>query len=463
MSATLTLSAVAGLDATGQYSSSGAPVSRSQNYAFAQVQGQWRISAAPAGVVIDRGIFEQVYTTHPLYFFEQSYRYLVPDMRWFARGSATTTRMVKALLAGPAAWLGQGGAVVTAFPPTTALVASAVPIIKNVAIVDLTAASSGAEPSTIQRMRQQLTASLQGVNEVTSVDVLSEGVVISQGGSAFVDSALPIPVDSRPFVVTDRGSGYVEGDALNTNALSPSIPSGIQAATLGAGSRLAAVLNAAGAAALVRPAAAAVIVDSRPGLVAPSLDPFSFTWSVPATSPTQLMAFGTDGRQIPVAVPWASASSIRSLKISHDGSRVLAILETTTGTAQAPVTEQSLVVASILRGENNAPVRVGNTIALAGAAGTLIDAAWVDGTTVISLASTGLGTPFVASSVMTQVIGGKSQNLVGFSQGTPKSIAGGNTLSQVRILLTDGKLLTLRNSTVWLSTLTGVQVLATQQ
>jgi hypothetical protein len=461
-SAVLTLAAVAGLDATGQYSSSSSPVTRSQNYSFTQVKGQWRISSAPAGVVIDRGIFEQVYTTHPLYFFEQSFRYLVPDMRWFARGSATTTRMVKALLAGPAGWLAEGGGVVSAFPANTALVASAVPILKNVAVVDLAATASGVDALTILRMRQQLTASLQGVNDVTSVDILSEGVPVSQAGSAYVDSALPMVADGRPFVVSDKGTGFVDGDAISATAVSSSIPAETTAISLSAGGRSAAILMPGGVA-LARAATTPALLDTRPGLIAPTLDVFAFTWSVPAATPTQLVAYGSDGRAFPVAVPWTAATSIRSLKMSHDGSRLLAIVETKSGAAATATIEQALVVASVVRGENSAPVRLGGMITLAAASGTVVDAAWVDATTVISTASTGLGTPFVTSTVLTQVIGGKSQNVIGFSQGTPVSIAGANNLSQVRILLADGKLLTLRNNTVWLSTFSGVRVLATTQ
>ena len=213
----------------------------------------------------------------------------------------------------------------------------------------------------------------------------------------------------------------------------------------------------------MRPAATAVVLDTRPNLIAPSLDVFNFSWSVPASAPTQLSAWGSDGRQFPVAVPWTGASGIRSIKVSHDGSRLLAIIETKTGTGAAAITEQSLVVAPIIRGDNNVPVRLGSALTLAVPPGTLVDAAWVDATTVISLASAGLGSSFVTSNLLTQVIGGKSQSVVGFSQGTPVSIGGGNTLGQVRILLADGKLLTLRNATIWLSTFSGVQVLATQQ
>jgi hypothetical protein len=460
--ATVTVNAVAAVDSTGQYSSATSPVSRTLSYSFVQVQGQWRISSAPAGVIIDRGIFEQVYTTHPLYFFEPSFRYLVPDVRWFARGAATTTRMVKSLLAGPAGWLAEGGAVISSFPAASALVANAVPILKNVAVVDLTSATAGADASTLQRMRQQLTASLQGVNDVASVDIFIDGVPVSQGVSAFVDSVTPTQVDPRPFVVTDKTSGFADGETISPAPVSGSLPEGIRAITLAAGSRSAAVLSPAGVS-VVRLANNPAVLDARPGLIAPALDAFNFVWSVPANAPSQLIAFAVDGRSFAVSVPWGNATSIRSLKVSHDGARLLALLETRSGTGATATVSQSLVVAAIIRGDNNTPARVGRVITLSPASGTVVDAAWVDGTTIVSVASTSGDTAFVSATVTTHVIGGKSQNLVGFAQGTPISIAGANTLSQVRILLTDGRLLSLRNNTAWLSTTTGVQVLGTQQ
>lgn len=449
-SAQLTIAATASVDAMGQFTSIPTASTLSLSYSFVQQQGQWRISAAPQGVVIDRGIFEQVYTTHPVYFFDPAFRYLVPDVRWFARGASTTTRMVKAILAGPAPWLAAGGAVVSSFPPKSALVANSVPTVKQVALVDLTAASLPADGAGLVRMRQQLTASLQGVNNVSSVEILSDGAPLSQGGSAFVDSALPLPTDGRPFVVGDRGIGFVEADVIASTGLNPLLPtSGIQGITLAAGTRSAAYLTSAGVS-LARIAIPTALLDSRTGLIAPSIDTANYVWSVPANAPSQLMAWGTDGRQYSIAVPWSEATVIRSLKLSHDGARLVAIV----GTGS----DMRLLVCSIARGENSIPIRLGPPLTLDAPSGALVDAAWVDATTIVSMSNGISGT-----NLLTTVIGGKSQTLTGFSQSNPVSIAGANTLSQVRVLLADGRLLALRNGTSWLSTANGIQVLGTQQ
>jgi hypothetical protein len=132
----LSVNPVAEVDESGLYSEveSTAPVFL--RYEFAKVAGEWRISAAPNGIVIDRSTFSQVFSAQALYFFDPSFRYLVPDLRWFPRGPSAPTRIVKGIIAGPSPWL--AGAVATAFPAGTDLTAAAVQVVARDAKVDLT-------------------------------------------------------------------------------------------------------------------------------------------------------------------------------------------------------------------------------------------------------------------------------------------------------------------------------------
>ena len=77
-------------------SNSDSPIA--QPYKFQKVGGQWRISNAPDGTMIDATSFGNVFSAHTLYFFDPSGDYLVPDQRWFPSGASTPTRVVKALL-----------------------------------------------------------------------------------------------------------------------------------------------------------------------------------------------------------------------------------------------------------------------------------------------------------------------------------------------------------------------------
>ncbi|MDH6425129.1 hypothetical protein M2114_001246 [Aurantimicrobium minutum] len=438
------------VDAQGNYSDVTPTQSVTNSYTFEQVDGQWRISSAPNGVVMDRFTFDQVYQAHPLYFFDSTNSVLVPDVRFFPAGASASTRITKALLAGPSAWLSANGATHTAFPAGTALVADTVPVSRGTATVDLNSAALSADPTVIRQMKQQLSASLQSVDNITAVTMLVDGATLNNAISSTVDSVLPKPVDSRPLVLTDKTFGYWTGTTVDTSTqLAPTMlaqqPTAITTAN---GNVLAAILTAQGAS-FVRNGNAQ-LVDTRSGLIAPALDGFGYLWSVPAAQPNKLVVIPTDGKQIPLEVPWVTADSILSLSISRDGTRVLALLETN-GSYQ-------LVVSALVRGEKSLPVQLGAPVSLSLAAGTPIASAWVDSTTVVSVSADG-----ASSHVRTQVIGGQSEDLAKVTTGTPISVVGANTLAGIRILTAEGNVLSQRSSAQWLSAVTGVKTLAVQQ
>lgn len=87
-------------------------------YEFVKEGDEWRISAAPDGIVLRNGTFFELFSRHSLYFLDPARRALVPDLRWFPGGTAAT-RVVSALLNGPPEWLQR--AVGTAFPEGTQL------------------------------------------------------------------------------------------------------------------------------------------------------------------------------------------------------------------------------------------------------------------------------------------------------------------------------------------------------
>ena len=438
------------VDAQGNYTDVNPTQSVTNSYTFEQIDGQWRISSAPNGVVMDRFTFDQVYQAHPLYFFDSTNSVLVPDVRFFPAGASASTRITKALLAGPSAWLSANGATHTAFPAGTALVADTVPVSRGTATVDLNSAALSADPTVIRQMKQQLSASLQSVDNITSVTMLVDGATLNNAISSTVDSVMPKPVDSRPLVLTADTFGYWTGSSIDISSqLAPTMlaqqPTAITTAN---GNVLAAILTAQGAS-FVRNGNAQ-LVDTRSGLIAPALDSFGYLWSVPAAQPNKLVVIATDGKQIPLDVPWATADSILSLSISRDGTRVLALLETN-GSYQ-------LVVSALARGEKSLPIQLGAPVSLSLASGTPTASAWVDSTTVVSVSS-GSG----AFNVLTQVIGGHSEDLAKVTTGTPISVVGANTVAGIRILTAEGNVLSQRSSAQWLSAVTGVKALAVQQ
>jgi len=439
------------VDSQGNYADVSPTQSITSDYSFQEIDGQWRISAAPNGVVMDRFTFDQVYQAHPLYFFDSTNSMLVPDVRFFPNGASSSTRITKALLAGPSAWLSANGAAHTSFPAGTALVADTVPVSKGTATVDLNSAALSADPTIIRQMKQQLSASLQSVDNITAVNMLVDGAVLNNAISSSIDSVLPKPVDSRPLVLTEKTFGYWTGSSVETVTQLSSVMMGQQpsAITASAGNTLSAILTTDGVS-FVRNGNAQ-LVDTRSDLIAPALDNFGYLWSVPADQPSKLFVISTDGKQQQLDVPWTGADSILSLSVSRDGSRVLALL-------QFGDTSQ-LVVSALVRGEKSVPSQLGVPVTLSLATGAPIAAAWVDSTTVVSVSATANG----ASNVRTQVIGGQGRDLPVVTAGTPVSVAGANTVAGIRILTSDGQVLTQRSSAQWQSTVTGVTALAVQQ
>ncbi|GGF14420.1 LpqB family beta-propeller domain-containing protein [Subtercola lobariae] len=430
------------VDATGEYVESSSSATVTLPFTFAQQDGQWRISAANPGIILEQVRFSQVFSSHPLYFYDPTYTYLVPDVRWFPKDETTSTRVVKALLAGPAPWLGQG-AVVTAFPDGTE--ASPVVVESGKAGVDLSSQILSQTPLALERMQYQLDESLSTVSSVASVVI-----TVNQNPVAIAPGPAPIVqprVNPQPLVDMANVFGYLSNNAA---VPIPAISDKVQALaplSVTSSANVFAVGTAAGVYAVQPGGNDPALVDNRAGLVPPSLDPSGYVWTVPAASPGDVHAYGSDGTMHPVAVNWDGAQSIASLDVSRDGTRVLAFT--------LADGEPKLVVAAVIRDKDGVPQRLGDPVTLASGPGTPVDATWVDESNVASLTSSASGD----DRIVLQQIGGISSNL-----GVPVSavtIAGGNDVSGLWLLTSTGDLQQQRGSG-WQTNTKGVGMLATQ-
>lgn len=166
----------AGVDADGHY----AVFSDAVDLPFGLVQntdGQWRISSAPDGTLLPPNRFTDIFKSYDLYFFDPTFDFLVPDRRWFPRGSNVPRRLVSQLLLGPSPWQGSG-VLFSAFPTGTELDKPDPEISEGVATVALSPEVQGADASTKRRMLQQLTASLGSISSVRDVSILSGGFTL---------------------------------------------------------------------------------------------------------------------------------------------------------------------------------------------------------------------------------------------------------------------------------------------
>lgn len=445
----LTVSPVAAVDDRGEYRESANSSPLSWTYTFVQVRGQWRIAEAPPGIVLEASTFSDVFAAYSLSFFDPSYSRLVPDQRWFPSRASTATRIVGALLEGPAEWL--KGAVATAFPEGTALTSDAVPVEAGTARVDLTKPALQADSVTLQRMQLQLTSSLvQLSGSVSGVAAVSNVAITVVGNSTPTVSTLTMAaprVDSRALIQRGDEFGFASGDEIEAV---PGISDAVvavagDAAVLAADHGQAAVRSAAGVT-VVEAGGESRVVDTRQGLLAPTMDPYGFTWTVPGNAPTALLAHDAAGGTEQVATSWTGASTISSLQISREGTRLVAVIR--------DGAQSRLVAAAIIRGDRNAPIRLGDPVELRVMAASAVTVTWVDDITVaVLLDEDG------QSTIVSQQIGGRSAPVTPLSDVV--NLVGGNGLTQLRALTADGRLLLPRGST-WQEAGEGVRFIATQ-
>jgi hypothetical protein len=441
----ITISVAAEVDASGRYTDYAIPQLKPLQFTFEKNSaGEWRIATAPDGTVLTPNRFSSIFHAYPLYFFDPSYQYMVPDQRWFADTRSIPTLIVKGLLAGPSPWL-EGGVVLSAFPSGTELTPGSPTIDSGRATVDLSSQVSGESGASQRRMVQQLTQSLASLATISSAAISVGGfpLTVTDGPVAEVNQGvLQDPVGDDKGVFGSLIDGTVRPLSGVGTAVAKLAP--IAAAVARNGTDVA-VLSAAGVS-VVRGIAAAVTLDRRPGLVAPSSDPEGFVWSVPAEHPGAILAFDTQGKAHPVAFSYDG--TVVSMDVSRDGTRVLIALATSAG--------PKLLIAGVIRDKDLVPTGLGPPIYPAIGSGALLDASWVDNNSVVVLSQ--LGT---TSAVDSYDIGGGKQALGSVDNGV--AVVGGNATTGIRVLDTAGTVFSPSGSFGWQDTGLHASFLASQQ
>lgn len=448
-------SAAAVVNQDGAYSQSSQSVSL--QYSFVREDGEWRISAAPNGIVLPDVTFQRIFSQRPIYFLDPGNQFLVPDVRWFPNGTAVT-RIVTALLDGPPDWL--KGAAFSRFPDGTQLSDSSGAIVpdEGIAKVDLSKEALAASPKERQLMKLQLSASLVGsVNNITSVSLSVDGTPLQIDDLASQPTT-DLTVDSQPLVFAKKVFGfYSNGRVATLGSLSQRVAA-LQptAATLSSDQQEAAVLDGDNRVFVIRRGVAqAQSIDIRPGLIAPSMDEYGYTWSVPGADPNALIAFDSAGAPHPVNPALPSGSQIVSLEVSREGARVAMLLSTPTG--------PRLIVAAILRDEKFAPTGLGVPIVDTSVGdGSAVGATWMDQWTVATLVDSDSQSADGESKVDLFVIGGKQTSVAPLP--AAQQIVGGNDgLTGLRIVgATDSAVYTYSGST-WQGSKVVVDFLGTQR
>lgn len=439
------LDQIASVDAVGSYSSV-PPAPGKLSYRLERDQGgEWRISEAPDGIVLDADTFGQVYQKYALKYYDSSWTKLVSDARWFPRRAAMATSISRALISGqPSAWLAP--AVRSAFSEEVSLAGDAVVVdASQVATVSLSRAALSASSTVLARMRTQLEASLAPAG-VAEVRLAVDGSPL-EAGTVPIDETV---VDPGVLVLNDE----TFGTTTSSDELAPvggltgqiaKVAEPIRAIDVAATSTLAAMQLSDGRVFAVSPGDS-VELGPRQDLIEPSVDPFGFIWTVPRTHPDQLEAWTARAEPHAVARAWPAGESISHLRVSADGARVAAVISSGG--------QRRLMVAAVVRGEDSVPTELGELTNDVGVInGPVQGLAWVGSDSLVVLSGSAEPT------LTTYMVGGPATTAP--APDGAIAVSGARTPTGLRVLASDGDVYAQRGSS-WQLTAEDVLVLGTR-
>ncbi|MGY1641331.1 LpqB family beta-propeller domain-containing protein [Geodermatophilus sp. SYSU D00703] len=186
-----------------------------REFTLQQVDGEWRITDPPDGLLMLEPDFERLYERRDLYFLDPTGQRVVPDPRYLISGEAQPTVLVERLLDGPSSALSAGVKNALA----GARLRSTVTASTQTLTVDLTGLAD-AEPSQLAELCAQLVWTLEPLT-VQSVEILLDGDPIRLEGVSreqTVDTWAAFDPDAVP---VDAVGHYVDNGTLRTVDAAP--------------------------------------------------------------------------------------------------------------------------------------------------------------------------------------------------------------------------------------------------
>ena len=387
---TFSASQAATVSANGTYRISDAGATLLAGYDIEEVDGEWRISGLPSGLVLSQPDVERTFRPLSIYFFNPSFTQLVPDPRLIPLyGPAQATTLTRYLLAGPSEWLQP--AVRTGFPDGVRLNLESVPVVNGVAQVDLNRSARLASDEARVSLSEQLVWTLAQLSDVEAVSItaagepfLVPGVPALQPRDAWPEvNPDALPAGATGFVaqtggvvaLTDEGTVAVAGPAGTTDFLDIAV-SGDSAVLAGIDTKGNLIrMPMASRAARER-------LDLGGAASSPAFGPSGSLWAIAAGK--GLMSIDQRGIVTPITVTGLPKKSFVLAAVpSRDGTRAALIVRTGARTrlllaritSGGPTSSTDLTVSD--------PIRVENQLT------EVVDVSWAGSDELLVLGNTG--------------------------------------------------------------------------
>ncbi|CAG7621732.1 Lipoprotein LpqB [Leucobacter soli] len=424
----LSLSGLATVDSAGTLSPLPTGPETVMRFEFTQVGGEWRISSAPNGVILDRISFSAVWTNRQLYFLTPDNR-LVAETRWFLNRATLSTQIISGLLDGPNEADAQ--ALRTGFPSGTTLASDSVPVNGGIARIEFSPELLTSEPANMEQVKQQIAASLQSVPGVTGFEISVNG--------AIVDSASVTVPDNQTRNVENLVTTVIRGDGIGTLSGGEIVPLprigdriaelNPDAVTLSADRSSAAVRHRgeSGSAVTWVSQNDTVTIDLRRGLFEPALDRFGYVWSYAESDPDRILVQLPGSSPELLRLPGLEDREPLAVRVSPGGNRLAVLVEGNDGMT-------AVFVIAIVRDADQRPVGLGEIARRElVTSGSPVDLDWVDETRIVTLSRAGAGVKVTLAPL------GQLPSDIG-TVADAAAVSGGGSRSLIRVLDGDGRL-----------------------
>lgn len=319
------------------------------DFELEQVDGQWRISNPPDGLLIPEYLFKRFYQRLNLYFFDPSYETLVPDPIYLPTSNQTATTVIRRLMAGPTEWLSP--VVVSVLPQGTELNVAAPVDASGVVEISLSEPIGRLDDNARSRLAAQLVWTVRQLSPgISGVRILHNGAAYAipeQDDDGIVpisayDAFDPSPHRMRPdlFAADQTGIGRIierDGEISLEPVLGPAGVAG-PVGSMGVdvlGDRVAWV-SPDRSSVTVAPLAegeARMLLQDKYALSRPQFTRFAELWVLAGTGDDQeLLVVTEEGGE--AGVEFGDIGELRTFRVSPDGLRIAVVAENDDGSDQ---------------------------------------------------------------------------------------------------------------------------------